>query len=215
MSHLQDIEEVPYPPAPWKCSGKMWGGFFKSETPRALPDGFKHILDPHTFIVAVIRYMDGTLRYDELLFATPARFGLRMGAYISDIWVDDRASVWGGRRIWGLPKNLANFNWNESVVEITDDYGLIAKISVDQRPSRSPLLWMPVPGFGHLDQGWTYYIGSLWGYFGKSGMQIGEWSAARFDGLQSKTPMISVGVSPFNELQVPAPRILRIKNSRD
>jgi hypothetical protein len=60
MSHLQEIEEVPYPPAPWKCSGQMWSGFFKSETSRELPKDFKHILDPHTFIVTVIRYMEGT-----------------------------------------------------------------------------------------------------------------------------------------------------------
>jgi hypothetical protein len=209
MSHLQEIEEVPYPPAPWKCSGQMWSGFFKSKVPRTLPGEFKHLLDPHIFIVSLIRYLDGTLRYDELLFATPARLGMRMGAYISDIWVDDRASVWGGRRIWGLPKNLAEFNWNESVVEISDDHGLITKISVDPRPSRSPLMWLPVPGFGHLDQGWTYYIGSLWARFGKSGMHVTDWSAARFDDLQSSTPMFSVGARPMDEIQVPSPRILK------
>jgi hypothetical protein len=145
-----------------------------------------------------------------LLFATPARFGMRMGAYISDIWVDDRASVWGGRRIWGLPKNLAEFNWNESVVEITDDHGLIAKISVDQSPIRSPLLWLPVPGFGHLEhQGWTYYIGSLWAHFGRTDMQVAEWSASRFGDLQNNTPLFGVGARPFDEIQVPSPKILK------
>jgi hypothetical protein len=176
MSHLQEIEEVPYPPAPWKCSGQMWSGFFKSEVPRELPGDFKHILDPHIFIVTMIRYLEGTLRYDELLFSTPARLGARPGMYVNDIWVDDRASVWGGRRIWGLPKNLANFNWKDSGVEITDDHGLITKITVDGRPTRSPLIWLPIPAFGYLDQGWTYYIGSLWGHFGKTGMQISECS---------------------------------------
>ncbi len=209
MSHLQEIEEVPYPSAPWKCSGEMWSGFFKSEVPRRLPADFKHILDPHIFIVTLIRYLDGTLRYDELLFSTPAWLGARPGMYVNDIWVDDRASVWGGRRIWGLPKNLADFNWNESGVEISDDHGLITKITVDRSPSRIPLMWLPIPGFGHLDQGWTYYIGSLWAHFGKSGMKITEWSSARFDDLQSSTPMFGIGARPFNEIQVPSPKILK------
>lgn len=140
MSHLQEIEEVPYPSAPWKCAGQMWSGFFKSETPRELPVDFKHILDSHTFIITVIRYMEGTLCYDELLFSTPAWLETRPGMYVNDIWVNDRVSVWGGRRIWGLPKNLADFNWSESGVHITDDHGLIANISMDKRQSRSLLI---------------------------------------------------------------------------
>jgi hypothetical protein len=213
MSHLQEIEEVPYPPAPWKCSGQIWSGFFKSAVPRELPADFKHILNPHIFIVTVIRYLEGTLRYDELLFSTPAWLGARPGMYVNDIWVDDRASVWGGRRIWGLPKNLANFNWNESGVEISDDHGLITKITVDRSPSRSPLIWLPVPAFGHLDQGWTYYIGSLWAHLGKTGMQINEWSSSRFNGLQSNTPMFGVAAKPFVQMQFPVPQILKVKNS--
>ena len=133
MSHLQDVEEVPYPPAPWKCSGQMWTGIFKSDIPRTLPGGFKHFLDPHLFIVSLIRYLDGTLRYDELLFSTLARLGPRPGIHVDDIWVNERASLWGGCRIWGLPKNLAEFGWDGSTVQITDEHGLIAKISVDMR----------------------------------------------------------------------------------
>jgi hypothetical protein len=214
MSHLQQIEEVPHPPAPWKCSGQMWSGFFKSAVPRELPADFKHILPPHMFIVTLVRYLEGTLRYDELLFSTPAWLGARPGMYVNDIWVDDRASVWGGRRIWGLPKNLANFDWNDSGVEITDDHGLITKITVDRRPARSPLLWLPIPGFGYLDQGWTYYIASLWAHLGKTGMQITEWSDSRFHGLQSNAPMFGIAAKPFVKMQVPAPKILKFKNSQ-
>jgi hypothetical protein len=173
-----------------------------------LPADFKHVLDPHLFGVSVIRYLAGTLIYDEILFATPARLGLRIGAYISDIWVDDRASVWGGRRIWGLPKNLAKFAWNDSTVNISDDHGLIAKISVDASPSRSPLLWAPIPGFGRLEQGWTFYIGSMWAHFGKSDMQILEWPA-RFDAIQNTRPAFSFAARPFDHIQVPPPRILK------
>ncbi|MBC7878131.1 MAG: acetoacetate decarboxylase family protein [Anaerolineales bacterium] len=211
MSHLQDVEEIPYPPAPWKCSGQIWIGIFKSHAPRPLPDDFKHLFDPHLFVVSLIRYLDGTLRYDEILFSTPARLGARIGTHVDDIWVNDLASLWGGRRIWGLPKNLADFKWDESTVHITDDHGLIAKISVDMRPARSPLLWMPIPGFGHLDQAWTYYVGSLWAHFGKAGMQIVEWPE-RFAALQNTKPSFSVAAKPFVEMQVPPPKILRSKS---
>ena len=208
MSHLQNVEEVPYPPAPWKCSGQMWTGIFKSHVARQLPGELKHLLDPHLFVVSLIRYLDGTLRYDELLFGTPARLGLRLGIHVDDIWVNDRASLWGGRRIWGLPKNLADFNWDVSTVQITDEHGLIAKIFVDIFPARLPFIWMPAPGFGRLDERWTYYVGSLWARLGKAGMQILEWPA-RFAVLQNNKPTLSFGAKPFVEMQVPSPKILR------
>jgi Acetoacetate decarboxylase (ADC) len=210
MSHLQDVKEVPYPPAPWKCSGQMWTGFFKSDAPKQLPHELKHVINPHIFVMSLIRYLDGTLRYDELLFGIPARIGHRLGLYVEYIWVNDLASLWGGRRIWGLPKNLADFNWDDSTVRITDDHGLIAKISVDKHPSRFPTMWLPSPGFGVLNGSLVHYFGNLWARLGKADMQIIEWPK-RFFNLQNNKPMFSFSANPFVEMQVPTPTTLTAK----
>lgn len=214
MGYLQNVEEVPYPPAPWKCSGQMWTGLFRSNIPRQLPDGLKHLLDPHFFIVSLIRYLEGTLHYDEILFATPARLGVRLGIHVDDIWVNDLASLWGGRRIWGLPKNLADFTWKDSTVQISDEQGLIAKISVDMNPAPLPWMWLPTPGFGHLDQSLTYFFGSMWARLGGAGMQIVEWPI-RFAALQVNKPVVGVAAKPFVNMQVPLPVILRTQKFQD
>jgi hypothetical protein len=207
MTPLQDVKEVPYPPPPWKCSGQMWTGVFKSTVSRGLPAGFKHVLDPHLFIISLIRYLDGTLRYDELIFGTLAMRGIRYGIHVDEIWVDDPASIWGGRRIWGLPKNPATFHWNDGSVQITDSHGLIAAVSVDAASARSPWIWLPSPGFGWLNDSWVYYIGSLWARPGKTNMQITQWPE-RYAPLQSSVPLASFGGKPF-EMSVPPPKVLR------
>ncbi len=207
MSHLQDVNEVPFPPPPWKCSGRMWTGIFRSTAPRQLPNGFRHVLDPHLFIISLIRYLDGTLRYDELIFGTLVMRGVRYGIHVDEIWVNDLASIWGGRRIWGLPKNPAVFEWEDGSAHIADSHGLIAEISVDTEPARFPWIWIPAPGFGLLDDSWTYYIGSLWARPDKTNMRITEWPE-RHVPLQSKVPLTSMGGKPF-EMSVPPPKILK------
>ncbi|NJK99517.1 MAG: acetoacetate decarboxylase family protein [Spirulinaceae cyanobacterium RM2_2_10] len=61
-----------------------------------------------------------TLSYSELI-AVPAlvRHGNSLGAWISHIYVDDADSVAGGREIWGLPKTLASFDWEQEFVSVS------------------------------------------------------------------------------------------------
>jgi acetoacetate decarboxylase len=51
-----------------------------------------------------------SLQYNELIvFSALVRSGARIGAWVSDIYVDSEGAVSGGREIWGLPKQLAHF----------------------------------------------------------------------------------------------------------
>jgi len=210
MNQLQNLEEIPYPPAPWNFTGQMWMGMFRSATPKELPGELKHLLDPHVFVVSLIRYLNGTLRYDELAFGSFVRLGVLPGLYVDHMWVDNQASLWGGRRIWGLPKNLANFVWDGSTVRVADEQGLIAHISVDLRPARLPLVWTFLPAFGRLEQSWAYFFEIIGARLGNAGMQVLEWPA-RFPPLQSNKPSVSFAVKPF-EIEVRPPKILRAKN---
>jgi hypothetical protein len=206
VAHLQEIEQVSYPPAPWHFTGQAWIGLFRSAVSRPLPDGLKHILDPHLFIVSVVRYLDGTLRYDELFFSTPAWFGIRPGLHVDEIWVDNRSSLWGGRRIWGLPKKLAHFTWDDSTLSVADDLGPIAKIALDLHPAHFPWLWVTSPAFGHREHSWFYFWSSIWGRFDLSAMQIDTWSD-RYPRLACKKPIFSFGAKPFR-IRISAPSLV-------
>jgi acetoacetate decarboxylase len=84
------------------------------------------------------RYGRGsTLEYSELIAVCAlVRAAGRYGFWVSHIYVDHELSRAGGRQIWGLPKELAEFDWTEGGVTV--------------RRSGVPLLdvsWRwPVPG---------------------------------------------------------------------
>ncbi|AFZ59922.1 acetoacetate decarboxylase family protein [Anabaena cylindrica FACHB-243] len=62
----------------------------------------------------VSSYQAGSLlEYNELI-VVPAfvRYQGHIGAWISHIYVDHEDSVAGGREIWGLPKEMAEFSWD-------------------------------------------------------------------------------------------------------
>ena len=102
LNRLQTLKEVPYPAPPWKMKGQLWMGLFKADRPIPLPAGLKSLLDPRSLFVVLVRYLEGTLCYDELAFGTLTRLGAWVGVYVDYIWVTELASVWGGRRLWGF-----------------------------------------------------------------------------------------------------------------
>jgi hypothetical protein len=53
-----------------------------------------------------------TLEYHELIVASAlVRYAGKWGFWVSHIYVDHPDSLAGGREIWGLPKELAEFDW--------------------------------------------------------------------------------------------------------
>ena len=206
----QDYERrVPYPPAPWRSSGRLWMGFFKTDVPVQLPSGLKPFLNPRWLVVTLVRYLEGTLRYDELAVGPLARLGARFGIFVPYIWVDSEASMWGGRRIWGVPKEMAVFAWEGDTVSVTDKDGLIAALTVDTQEARLPKIWMPAPGLGRVDEQWAFTIATMSARLGRSGMHIAEWSP-RFPYRPGEKPMFGLGAKPF-WMTVPKPRLVDVK----
>jgi hypothetical protein len=66
--------------------------------------------------VYVSNYTSGSvLEYSELIVnAGMVRYSGKVGGWVSHIYVDNADSVAGGREIWGLPKELAEFTWEKS-----------------------------------------------------------------------------------------------------
>ncbi|HAG81152.1 MAG TPA: acetoacetate decarboxylase [Cyanobacteria bacterium UBA12227] len=98
--------------------------------------------------------LGSTLMYNELIIISAlTRYGSKVGAWISHIYVDNADSMAGGREVWGLPKELAQFTWNLGTnpgVCVHQENQLLCSISSDwQLPQwRLPLT---IPAFSTLD----------------------------------------------------------------
>jgi len=88
-----------YPAAPWRLRGQMWGTLFAVAGAPGRPRG--------AYAAAFVSYEPGSpLTYSELLVARHLG-GTRV--QVTDIWVDSPASRAGGRELWAIPKELADF----------------------------------------------------------------------------------------------------------
>jgi hypothetical protein len=207
MADQPQQQAVASPPAPWRLQGQIWTGCYDVGTHLALPDGLTSLLNPNWLILIVGRYLAGTLRYDELIIGALVRRGLRVGIHFHAIWVDDEVSLWGGRYIWGIPKELATFTWNADTVQITDERGLIVTLTVNAHAARAPWLWMPAPGFfGFQDGRCLYTLTRTHARVGTSRIYVAEWSS-RFAYRVTGTPLFGFAANPMH-ITVPPPKVL-------
>jgi hypothetical protein len=110
---------MPYPAAPWNLHGYAVQTLHLIECDRV-----RSIIPPELEIMSILpgRTLGGVylshygagsvLQYSELIVvAALVRYGNKIGLWISHVYVDNPDSVAGGREIWGLPKQLAEFSW--------------------------------------------------------------------------------------------------------
>lgn len=134
---------MPYPPPPWSLAGHGVQTIHLAdvESVRGLvPEELDivRVLPTKTLaVVAFAHYGTGSdLEYDELIFAPAVVRGpAGLGVWVSHIYVDHPDSVAGGREIWGVPKELAEFTWEESPRRATARQGdrRLASIKVGSR----------------------------------------------------------------------------------
>src|SRR4028118_737110 len=110
-----------YPPTPWKLQGYALLTSQLIDVERVRP-----LIPSELDIISVLPgktlggvylsyYGSGSvLEYSELIVnAALVRCSGKIGGWVSHIYVDNADSVAGGREIWGLPKELAEFTWEE------------------------------------------------------------------------------------------------------
>ena len=89
---------------------------------------------PGLYGVAFVDYEEGgTLTYQELLVARLTRGGAVPRVHITDIWVNSPTSRDGGRSLWAIPKELADFHVDDSWL------GLGARTSWEAKVGRLPV----------------------------------------------------------------------------
>jgi hypothetical protein len=110
-----------YPPAPWSLQGfgLVSLNLIDSAQVRSLIPNEISVIDvwPGKTLGGVYLAFYGSgsvLEYNELIvFAPLVRYSNQFGSWITHIYVDHPDSVAGGREIWGLPKELAEFTWEQ------------------------------------------------------------------------------------------------------
>jgi acetoacetate decarboxylase len=116
-----------YPPAPWKLQGYALQTLHLVNIENSRP-----LIPPELEIVSPLpgktlggvylsTYETGSiLEYNELIVvAALVSYRGKVGAWISHIYVDNLDSVAGGREIWGLPKEMATFNWEKDKISVS------------------------------------------------------------------------------------------------
>ena len=145
-----------HPPPPWELRGSaaLVPVPVRAAAARAarLPAGAR-LLTAGGWTVGGLLLADyddtATLRYHELVvFSGLVAVDGRPAAVVSHIYVDLEASLEGGRAIWGLPKELADFRAASDGIAVSRADGTpIVHLRVRRRARRAHVpLWAPVAG---------------------------------------------------------------------
>ncbi len=119
---------MPHPPAPWHLNGELV--VVPALTSARQLGG-----------VMLANYTSGTLVYRELIVFSHAT---TRGMVVSHIYVDDEQSLSGGRAIWGLPKELADFEYGRGAFTARQGERTLLHARVRRRRGRIPLV-IPTP----------------------------------------------------------------------
>jgi hypothetical protein len=111
-----------FPPAPWRLHGEL----ILIPAPRGA--------------IMLADYQGGTLAYHELIVFRP-------GARVAHIYVDSPESMRGGREIWKLPKELAEFTYTRSFVEVRQGGRTLFSARIRRRRGIVPMI-IPGPAIG-------------------------------------------------------------------
>lgn len=128
-----------YPSAPWDLYGNALQSFHLVDIEKArafVPRDFEivSVLPGKTFGCLYLSIYDAqsTLQYHELIVVPGiVRYQDKIGAWISHIYVDHLESMAGGRNIWGLPKEMAEFTWADRDVKVTQGQNALCQFQWD------------------------------------------------------------------------------------
>lgn len=114
-----------YPQAPWTLQGYAFQTLQLLDINRVrslIPSELEiiSVWPGHTVGGVYLSYYGSgsVLEYSELIvIAALVGYKGKFGGWVSHIYVDNPDSVAGGREIWGLPKELAEFTWEKGAQE--------------------------------------------------------------------------------------------------
>lgn len=206
-----------YPPPPWQLKGHalitlQWVDIeqVRSQIPEELE--LVSIWPGKTLgVVYLSSYRLGSvMEYNELIVACgPVKYAGKLGSWISHIYVDNPNSVAGGREIWGLPKEMAEFRWEDGQkprVQVTQGNRQLCSLSYSQ-----PSIALPIPFSGdvlsRLGSNWLLFKGQLQAQIGPIGGHLEIPVSSPFAYLNLSQPWLTIACQDLN-LVVSEPQIL-------
>ncbi len=111
-----------YPPAPWRLRGQLFLSTWLVPVAKcqvSLAQGLepRAVAGRVLVMTAAVHYQEGSvLSYHEVFAALSARRrdARWTGMTVPFIWVDSERSLRGGRELWGVPKELARFDFQHA-----------------------------------------------------------------------------------------------------
>ncbi len=216
---------MPYPQAPWTLQG------YALQTLQPLDiDRVRPLVPAELEIIPVwpgktlggvylSYYGSGSvLEYSELIvIAAFAHYQGKFGGWVSHIYVDNPDSVAGGREIWGLPKELAEFTWEkgdaygkDSVIRdrVTVRQGnqLLCSLSYTQQ-GFGWRQWLGASGFSTLGSNLLSYPAQLDSRLGLVSSKLEVPAESPFASLANGQPWLTVHCDQMR-LVVSAPEVV-------
>jgi acetoacetate decarboxylase len=200
-----------YPPAPWNLKGYAFNSFHLLDIATVspmIPSDLEIVsLLPGKTLgnVYVSAYTKGSiLDYNELIIS-PAlvRYQKRVCSWISHIYVDNSDSVAGGREIWGLPKEIADFTWQNNHVIVSQNNQKLCQFNW-QKPLLSIGTWWPATITGKvlsgIEQKRLLFNSQFRSPIQLVKSKINIPSNSPFSGLQINQPFLSIKFPSLNLL---------------
>lgn len=219
------MPEIKKIPAPWSLKGYGYIVMFKAEPQWLLENGFidADMLEryvPSIGTAMVVNYESSSAGpYGELLFI-PGKFSFPSGERysISKIYVSSRESVTNGQDNWGIPKELAEFDFTAQTasqehirITLPDGGDLIADIHLSHKSWGVPVTTALLPEkFRTVAQYWEdqlfYTAPSAKSKIKFAKLKQGEFNQGLFPDLNG-VKILSVLKAEAMQMQFPLPQV--------
>jgi hypothetical protein len=190
-----------YPPEPWDLHGHAYVGVWllpRDRTPAPHSPATKVVTIFGRAIVCAGFFVyeePSPLTYNEIMSTVLVREGWRLRVSITHIWVDSEASRDGGRALWAIPKDLADFDVVPHTSYAAQGIGSLAIKRVRRLPWALPIRFRIAQ-----DREGSLLVSPVKGRI-RHGNTKGRWSFAA-DGpigfLTGRRPLLTLASRPFH-----------------
>lgn len=190
-----------YPLSPWDLTGHAYTGVWLLPKHLAPPP---HNADTKAVTIfgrvivcaAFFVYEEPSpLTYDEIMSTVLVRDRWRLRVSITHIWVNSPASRDGGRELWAIPKDLADFDVGQHASYAAQGIGSLMVNRVRRLPFRVPLRFTTAQ-----DRNGDLLVTPVSGAI-RAGLAKSRWSFAA-DGpigfLAGRKPLLTWAAKPFH-----------------
>ncbi|AFZ29211.1 Acetoacetate decarboxylase [Gloeocapsa sp. PCC 7428] len=204
-----------YPQAPWTLQGYAVATLHLIEIDRV-----RSLIPQELDIISVLpgktvggvylsHYGSGSvLEYSELIVVAAAvTHSGKIGGWVSHIYVDNPNSVAGGREIWGLPKEFADFSWGENSVSVQHSNSTLCTLNYNSLFSLGLKPRLGASSFSSKNSDLLSFAFEVEAQFGLANAQLTVPTTSPFANLITGQPWLAISATQM-QLKVAAPIVL-------